>query len=127
MRISDWSSDVCSSDLLIANCLAQSEALMRGKTAEEARAELAAGGLDAAAVEALVPHKVFPGNRPSNTLVYRRLDPRTLGCLIALYEHKVFVQGRIWGINSFDQRSEEHTSEIQSLMRTSSAVFCLKQ
>jgi glucose-6-phosphate isomerase len=88
---------------LIANCLAQSEALMRGKTAEEARAELTAGGLDAAAVEALVPHKVFPGNRPSNTLVYRKLDPRTLGRLIALYEHKVFVQGRIWGINSFDQ------------------------
>jgi len=88
---------------LIANCLAQSEALMRGKTAEEARAELAAAGLDEAAVEALVPHKVFPGNRPSNTLVYRRLDPRTLGRLIALYEHKVFVQGRIWGINSFDQ------------------------
>src|SRR3546814_4714491 len=91
---------------LIANCLAQSEALMRGKTAEEARAELAAGGLDAAAVEALVPHKVFPGNRPSNTLVYRRLDPRTLGCLI---------------------RSEEHTSELQSLMRISYAVFCLKK
>jgi glucose-6-phosphate isomerase len=88
---------------LIANCLAQSEALMRGKTAAEARAELSAAGLDEAAVEALVPHKVFPGNRPSNTLVYRRLDPRTLGRLIALYEHKVFVQGRIWGINSFDQ------------------------
>lgn len=88
---------------LVANCLAQSEALMRGKTAAEARAELAAGGLDEAAVEALGPHKVFPGNRPSNTLVYRRLDPRTLGRLIALYEHKVFVQGRIWGINSFDQ------------------------
>ncbi len=89
--------------LLISNCLAQSEALMRGKTAEEAREELAAAGLDAARIEALVPHKVFPGNRPSNTLVYRRLCPRTLGRLIALYEHKVFVQGRIWGINSFDQ------------------------
>jgi glucose-6-phosphate isomerase len=88
---------------LIANCLAQSEALMRGKTAAEARAELTAAGMDEAAVEALVPHKVFPGNRPSNTLIYRKLDPRTLGRLIALYEHKVFVQGRIWGINSFDQ------------------------
>jgi glucose-6-phosphate isomerase len=76
---------------------------MRGKTAAEARAELQAAGLDKAAVEALVPHKVFPGNRPSNTLLYRRLDPRTLGRLIALYEHKVFVQGRIWNINSFDQ------------------------
>ncbi|MEO3430400.1 glucose-6-phosphate isomerase [Pelagibius sp. CAU 1746] len=89
--------------LLVSNCLAQSEALLRGKTAEEAREELAAAGLDAAHVEALVPHKVFPGNRPSNTLLYRKLCPRTLGRLIALYEHKVFVQGRIWGINSFDQ------------------------
>jgi glucose-6-phosphate isomerase len=88
---------------LIANCLAQSEALMRGKTAAEARAELEAAGMDKAAAEALVPHKVFPGNRPSNTLLYRKLDPRTLGRLIALYEHKVFVQGRIWNINSFDQ------------------------
>ena len=89
--------------ILLANCLAQSEALMRGKTAEEARAELTAGGKSADEVEALVPHKVFPGNRPSNTLLYRKLDPRTLGRLIALYEHKVFVQGRIWDINSFDQ------------------------
>jgi glucose-6-phosphate isomerase len=89
--------------LLISNCLAQSEALMRGKTAEEAREELAAAGLDAARIGALLPHKVFPGNRPSNTLIYRKLCPRTLGRLIALYEHKVFVQGRIWGINSFDQ------------------------
>jgi len=88
---------------LIANCLAQSEALMRGKTIEEARAELEAAGLDGKAVAALLPHKVFPGNRPSNTLLYKKLCPRTLGRLIALYEHKVFVQGRIWGINSFDQ------------------------
>src|SRR3546814_17689418 len=85
---------------------------MRGKTAEEARAELAAGGLDAAAVEALVPHKVFPGNRPSNTLVYRRLDPRTLGCLTALSEHKVFVQGRTWRINSFDQWGVELRKQL---------------
>ncbi len=89
--------------LLIANCLAQSEALMRGKTAEEARAELEAAGMEESRLKALLPHKVFPGNRPSNTLLYRKLCPRTLGRLIALYEHKVFVQGRIWGINSFDQ------------------------
>ncbi|NIA67404.1 glucose-6-phosphate isomerase [Pelagibius litoralis] len=89
--------------ILLANCLAQSEALMRGKTAEEAGAELVAAGKSAAEVAALTPHKVFPGNRPSNTLLYRRLDPGTLGRLIALYEHKVFVQGRIWNINSFDQ------------------------
>jgi glucose-6-phosphate isomerase len=89
--------------LLVANCLAQSEALMRGKTADEVRVELTAQGLAPEEIDTLLPHKVFPGNRPSNTLLYRRLDPRTLGRLIALYEHKVFVQGRIWGINSFDQ------------------------
>lgn len=89
--------------VLMANCLAQSEALMRGKTAEEVRADLERDGLPADQIEALVPHKVFPGNRPSNTLLYERLDPKTLGALIALYEHKVFVQGAIWGINSFDQ------------------------
>ena len=76
---------------------------MRGKTADEARAELAAQGLSGAALEALLPHKVFPGNRPSNTLVVPKVTPETLGALIALYEHKVFVQGIIWGINSFDQ------------------------
>jgi glucose-6-phosphate isomerase len=90
-------------DLLIANCLAQSEALMRGKTIDEARAELTGAGMNPAEVEKLAPHKVFSGNRPSNTLVYRRLDPETLGKIIALYEHKVFVQGAVWGINSFDQ------------------------
>ena len=89
--------------LLLANCLAQSEALMRGKTLAEARAELKAEKMNPRDVEALVPHKVFPGNRPSNTILYRRLDPETLGKIIALYEHKIFVQGSIWGINSFDQ------------------------
>ena len=89
--------------LLLANCLAQTEALMRGKTAAEARAELAAQGLSGEELEALLPHKVFPGNRPSNTLLLPKVTPRTLGALIALYEHKVFVQGVVWGINSFDQ------------------------
>jgi glucose-6-phosphate isomerase len=89
--------------LLLANCLAQSEALMRGKTLAEATAELKASGMGEAAIEKLAPHKVFPGNRPSNTILYGRLDPHTLGMIIALYEHKVFVQGTIWGINSFDQ------------------------
>ncbi len=88
---------------LMANCLAQSEALMRGRTLQEAEAELAAAGLAPAAATALAPHKVFPGNRPSSTLVYRHLDPATLGALIALYEHKVFVQSVVWGINAFDQ------------------------
>jgi glucose-6-phosphate isomerase len=89
--------------LLLANCLAQSEALMRGKTLAEARDELKGAGLTARAIDKLAPHKVCPGNRPSNTLLYRRLDPHTLGMIIALYEHKVFVQGLVWGINSFDQ------------------------
>ncbi|MFX8648999.1 glucose-6-phosphate isomerase, partial [Acinetobacter baumannii] len=84
-------------DLLLANFLAQPEALMRGKTADEVRAELAAAGLGGAALERLVPHKVFPGNRPSTAILLERLDPRRLGMLIALYEHKVFVQGAIWG------------------------------
>jgi glucose-6-phosphate isomerase len=89
--------------ILLANCLAQSEALMRGKTADEARSELEASGLDPAAVEKLLPHKCFPGNRPTNTLVFDKLTPRALGQLIALYEHKIFVQGVIWDVNSYDQ------------------------
>ncbi len=89
--------------LLLANFLAQTEALMRGKTEAEARCELEAEGLDGKALEALLAHKVFPGNRPTNTILYNRLDPYTLGAVIALYEHKIFVQGVIWNINSFDQ------------------------
>jgi len=88
---------------LVANCFAQSEALMLGKTKREVVAELEADGMSAAEIAALAPHKVFPGNRPSNTLVYKKLDPTMLGRLVALYEHKVFVQGTIWNINSFDQ------------------------
>ena len=88
---------------LIANCLAQSEALAFGKTEAQAREELKAQGLDDSAIARLVPHKVFPGNRPSTTFVYDILDPRTLGMILALYEHKVFVMGAIWNINSFDQ------------------------
>jgi glucose-6-phosphate isomerase len=90
-------------EILLANLFAQAEAFMRGKTADEVRAELADQGLSGAALEQLVPHKVFGGNRPSNTLLLSRLDPRNLGALIALYEHKIFVQGVIWHINSFDQ------------------------
>lgn len=89
--------------LLASNCFAQTEALMRGKTADEARAELTRSGIAAARVEMLVPHKVFEGNRPTNTLLFTRLTPRTLGRLIALYEHKIFVQGIIWNVNSYDQ------------------------
>ena len=88
---------------LMANCLAQSEALAFGKTEAEARNELREQGLDEEAIARLVPHKVFPGNRPSTTFAYDVLDPRTLGMLIAMYEHQVFVMGALWNINSFDQ------------------------
>jgi glucose-6-phosphate isomerase len=89
--------------LLLANFLAQTEALMKGKTESEARAELDASGMKGEALEKLLPHKVFPGNRPTTSLLYQKLDPRTLGRLIALYEHKIFVQGIIWNVNSYDQ------------------------
>ncbi|MES2025678.1 MAG: glucose-6-phosphate isomerase [Pseudomonadota bacterium] len=89
--------------LLLANCFAQSEAFMRGKNADEVRADMQAQGLPTAEIEKLLPHRIFRGNRPSNTILMDALTPTTLGSLIALYEHKVFVQGAIWGINSFDQ------------------------
>ncbi|MGF6273742.1 glucose-6-phosphate isomerase [Massilia sp. UYP11] len=88
---------------LLANCFAQSEAFMKGKTADEVRADLQAQGLAPAEIERLTPHKTFPGNRPSNTILMERLTPSTLGALIALYEHKTFVQGVLWDVNSFDQ------------------------
>src|SRR3569832_2463979 len=87
----------------LSNFFAQTEALMRGKQANEVRAELVAAGLQGDALERLLPHRVFPGNRPSNSIMFQKLTPRSLGTLIALYEHKIFVQGVIWQINSFDQ------------------------
>jgi len=103
--------------LLVANCLAQSEALAFGKTEDEARSELAGQGLTGEALEALVPHKVFPGNRPSTTILYEKLGPRTLGKLLALYEHKVFVMGAIWGVNSFDQWGVELGKQLATRIR----------
>ena len=88
---------------LLANCFAQSEAFMRGKTADEVLEDLQAQQLAPAEIEALLPHKTFPGNRPSNTILMDSLNPGSLGALIALYEHKTFVQGVIWDVNSFDQ------------------------
>lgn len=88
---------------LLANCFAQSEAFMRGKTIDEVRADLQGQGLSPAEIERVAPHKTFPGNRPSNTILMEYLTPYTLGALIALYEHKTFVQGVIWDVNSFDQ------------------------
>jgi len=102
--------------LLVANCLAQSEALMLGRTLEEAKSLLAASGLATDEIERLAPHKVFPGDRPSVTLVYDRLTPFSLGRLIALYEHRVFVEGVIWGINSFDQWGVELGKELATAL-----------
>jgi len=101
-------------DKLLANFFAQPEALAFGKTASEARAELERAGLAGAELEALLPHKLFAGNRPSNALLYRRLDPATLGRLIALYEHKIFTQGVLWNINSFDQWGVELGKQLAS-------------
>jgi len=89
--------------ILLSNFFAQTEALMRGKTEAEVRTELEAAGMGGAELEKLLPHKVFAGNRPTNSIMFQKLTPRTLGSLIALYEHKIFVQGIIWNINSFDQ------------------------
>ncbi|AZO26222.1 glucose-6-phosphate isomerase [Mesorhizobium sp. M1B.F.Ca.ET.045.04.1.1] len=99
-------------DLLLANCLAQSEAFMKGRTLEEARAQMLAKGMKPADVDRIAPHRVFSGNRPSLTILYRKLDPRTLGRLIALYEHRVFVEGTLFNINSFDQWGVELGKEL---------------
>jgi glucose-6-phosphate isomerase len=93
--------------LLLSNFLAQTEALMKGRTTEEARAELAASGISGEKLETLALAKTFSGNRPTNSFVYPRLTPEVLGSLIALYEHKIFTQGAIWEINSFDQMGVE--------------------
>ncbi len=92
---------------LIANFIAQMEALMKGKTEEEAFEELVKSGLDEAEARRLAPSKVFPGNRPTNALFFEKLTPRMLGRIIAAYEQKIFVQGVIWNVNSFDQMGVE--------------------
>ena len=98
--------------LLVANCLAQSQALMRGRTLKEAETQFIAAGKSKKEAAALAPHKVFTGNRPTLTIAYKKLDPFTLGRLIVLYEHRVFVEGIIWGINSFDQWGVELGKEL---------------
>ena len=113
---------------LVANCFSQSRALMVGRDLATTIAELSDQGMTPAQVEEAAPHRVIPGNRPSCTLLLERLDPRALGALIALYEHKVFAQGTIWNVNSFDQWGVELgkrlASEIHQALRTqpSSAV-----
>ncbi len=100
--------------ILLANFLAQTEALMRGKTEEEARAELSKAGLPKERVDALAPHKVFPGDRPSTSILLDKVTPRSLGMLVSLYEHKIFVQGAMWNINSFDQWGVELGKQLAS-------------
>jgi glucose-6-phosphate isomerase len=90
-------------EILFANCLSQSQALMQGKTFDEAKEELIKQGLSEEAANELAPHKVIPGNKPSNTISFSKARPFNIGALIAMYEHKVFVQGALWNINSFDQ------------------------
>lgn len=103
--------------LLVANCLAQSEALMRGRSLEEARAMMREKGLSGAELERQARHRVFPGNRPSVTLAYDRLTPRRLGQIVALYEHRVFVEGVVLGINSFDQWGVELGKELATALQ----------
>ena len=101
---------------LLSNFFAQTEALMTGKTAEEARADMTRQGLDEAAIAALLNHKQFPGNRPSNSILLRQVTPRSLGMLIALYEHKIFVQGIVWGVNSYDQWGVELGKQLANVI-----------
>ncbi|WP_306120753.1 MULTISPECIES: glucose-6-phosphate isomerase [unclassified Roseitalea] len=103
-------------ELLLANCLAQSEALMKGRTLQEAYEQLTASGMAEARARALAPHKVFAGNRPSLTLAYDRLDPETLGRIVALYEHRVFVEAQLYGINAFDQWGVELGKELATAL-----------
>ena len=98
--------------ILLANFLAQTQSLMLGKTKEEARIELESQGLSGGALEQLLPHKVFEGNRPTTSIMFDKVTPRSLGKLIALYEHKIFVQGIIWNINSYDQWGVEYGKQI---------------
>jgi len=100
--------------ILLANFFAQTEALMKGKTPDEARAELAAAKLPEDRIAQLVPHKTFPGNRPTTSIVVQKITPRTLGSLVAMYEHKIFVQGIVWNIYSFDQWGVELGKQLAS-------------
>lgn len=102
--------------ILMSNLLAQSQSLMMGKTIDEARSELINSGLSDQEISSLLPHRSFEGNRPSNTILFEKLTPKNLGRLIALYEHKIFVQGVIWNINSFDQWGVEYGKQIARLV-----------
>ena len=102
--------------MLLANFFAQTEALMTGKNEAAARLELERSGMDDGSIRRLLPHKIFAGNRPTNSFLFRKLTPRTLGRLVALYEHKIFVQGIIWNINSFDQWGVELGKQLAQVI-----------
>jgi glucose-6-phosphate isomerase len=109
-------------EALVGNALAQSAALMLGKTEDEARRELLARGVAEDEAARLAPHVVCPGNQPSSTVLFPALTPRALGRLIALYEHKVYVQGWIWGINCFDQYGVELGKQMARALATAGAA-----
>ncbi|ESO90989.1 hypothetical protein LOTGIDRAFT_217535 [Lottia gigantea] len=104
-------------EILQANFLAQTEALMKGKTRDKAESELKKAGMSEEQITHILPHKVFEGNRPSNSIMFQKLTPFTLGALIAMYEHKIFVQGVIWDINSFDQWGVELGKELAKVIQ----------
>ncbi|TAH24946.1 MAG: glucose-6-phosphate isomerase [Cytophagales bacterium] len=101
---------------LLANFFAQTEALMKGKTSEEAKAELVKSGLPEEEISALLPHKVFEGNKPSNSIFFKKLTPQVLGTLIGMYEHKIFVQGMIWQVNPYDQWGVELGKQLANVI-----------
>ena len=101
---------------LMANFFAQTEALMRGRTKDEALAEMEAEGMSPERAAELAPHRTFPGNRPTNSILMERLTPRTLGALVAMYEHRIFVQGVVWGVNSYDQWGVELGKQLASVI-----------
>ncbi len=102
--------------ILLSNFLAQTEALMKGKTPDEARAELKNQGMSDNEIAALLPHKVFEGNKPTNSIFFKKLTPRVLGSLIAMYEHKIFVQGIVWDVNSYDQWGVELGKQLANVI-----------
>jgi len=101
---------------LLANCLAQTEALMRGRSREEAQQAMLSAGMDPGEAESLAPHRQFDGNRPTTTILMERVTPHALGALIALYEHKIFAQGVLWGVNSFDQWGVELGKQLAGVI-----------
>ncbi|KAK1124432.1 hypothetical protein K0M31_006789 [Melipona bicolor] len=104
--------------ILLANCFAQTEALMKGKNENEVRVELQKAGISPEQINLLLPHKIFEGNRPTNTILFKKITPFILGALIAMYEHKIFVQGIIWDINSFDQWGVELGKQLAKIIES---------